>query len=626
MRDGFVRVAVGTPEIHVADCEFNANSVIALMEEAETKGVKLLNLPELCLVGFTAQDLMLHDTLIQGAAEALNAVCRASEGKQLIVVVGLPVAERGQLYNCAAVVQGGGVLGVVPKRYPGHAERRYFAPGMTGAHLLKICGMEAPFGTNILFECDELPEFRFAVEIGSDMSAPDSPGTHHALAGATVIAVPAASEEIVGRATFLRQLTSSYSARLACACLYANAGRGESTQDLVFSGHSLIAEKGELLAESKRYASGLTVSEIDLGRIEAERRRMGLFRSMEEYLSCDFHMDLVETEISRFVDPMPFVPSDAEARDLRCEDILNIQAQGLMQRIRHTHCRTAVIGVSGGLDSTLALLVTERAFRLLGLPASGILAVTMPCFGTTKRTRSNAEILSECLGMSFREVNIAAVVTQHFADIGQDMEDHGVTFENGQARERTQVLMDIANKCGGMVIGTGDLSELALGWATYNGDHMSMYGVNGSVPKTLVRFLVHHVAEHAEDEKLRSVLYDILDTPVSPELLPPVDGDIAQKTEDLVGPYELHDFFLYHLMRRNSTPEKILRIAKIAFAGRYDEDTIVKWLKVFCRRFFNQQFKRSCLPDGPKVGSVAVSPRGELCMPSDAVGALWQKL
>ena len=436
----------------------------------------------------------------------------------------------------------------------------------------------------------------------------------------------AANEELVGQSDYRRMMAKSQSSRLTCAYLYANAGMGESTQDKVFSGHSLIAECGEIIAESKPYTTGLTITEIDLKRIEADRRRTNTADATDEADLVPFSLNIEETPLSRYIDPMPFVPADPIERDRRCEDILNIQAQGLMQRLRHTHCKTAVIGVSGGLDSTLALLVTERAFRLLGLPASGIMAITMPCFGTTKRTRSNAEVLSECLGMSFREVSIAKAVTQHFEDIGHSMDDHSVTFENGQARERTQVLMDIANQCGGMVIGTGDLSELALGWATYNGDHMSMYGVNGAIPKMLVRYLVRHVAEHAESETLRNVLLDILDTPVSPELLPPKDGDIAQKTEDLVGPYELHDFFLYHLMRRGSSPEKILRLARYALGDRYDEETIRKWLKTFCRRFFNQQFKRSCLPDGPGVGTIGVSPRGGLRMPSDASSALWQKL
>ncbi len=631
MRDGFVRVAVGTPEIHVADCEFNAASIITLMNEAEEQGVKLLVLPELCLTGYTAQDLLLHDTLLRGTMDGLQKIVAASAGKQVVTVIGLPVAERGRLYNCAAVVQNGAMLGIVPKRNLAGSgssyEKRHFMPGFGEVRTLRVGAFEVPFGGNIIFECEELSELRVAVEIAEDLWAPDAVSVHHALAGATVIANPSATEEIVGQADYRRLLIQSQSARLTCGYLMAEAGMGESTQDLVFAGHRLIAESGNLLAESERYTTGLTVTELDVKLIDAERRRLNAFREeTADYVSVPFSLNVVETELSRLVDPMPFVPADPAVREKRCEDILNIQAQGLMQRLRHTHCRTAVIGVSGGLDSTLALLVAERAFRLLGLPTSGILAVTMPCFGTTRRTRSNAEVLSECLGLSFQEVSIAAAVTQHFNDIGQSMSSHDVTFENGQARERTQVLMDIANQRGGMVIGTGDLSELALGWATYNGDHMSMYGVNGSVPKMLVRYLVRHVAEHSENETLKNVLFDILDTPVSPELLPPVDGDIAQKTEDLVGPYELHDFFLYHLLRRACSPEKVFRLARYALGDRYDDETISKWLKTFCRRFFNQQFKRSCLPDGPKVGTVGVSPRGDLRMSSDSSGALWQKL
>jgi len=627
MRDGFIRVATGTPEIRVADCEFNAKSVIALMDEAARQQVKLLVLPELCLTGATAQDLLWQDTLIQGALEALQEICIASEVRDLVTVVGMPLELRGRLYNCAAVVQGGRVLAMIPQAEPKGASKNWFA-AWDGEYTTLEDGLfeETLFGSDVILECIEVPSLRFAVEIGNDISCADADAVRHCAAGATVIANCAASEEMVGQADYRRMMIKAQSSRLNCAYLYANAGMGESTQDMVFSGHSLIAECGELLTQSKPYATGLNITEIDVKRIESERRRLNSTDMAADYEQIAFSLSFDETPLSRFIDPMPFVPSDEAVRDQRCEEILNIQAQGLVQRLRHTHCKTAVIGVSGGLDSTLALLVTERAFRILGLPASGIRAITMPCFGTTKRTRSNAEVLSECLGMTFEEVSIAAAVTQHFKDIGHDMDKQDVTFENSQARERTQVLMDIANQCGGMVIGTGDLSELALGWATYNGDHMSMYGVNGAIPKTLVRYLVRYEADHAESETLRSVLLDILDTPVSPELLPPKDGDIAQKTEDLVGPYELHDFFLYHLLRRGSSPEKIFRLAKHAAGDKYDEETIRKWLMTFCRRFFNQQFKRSCLPDGPKVGTVGVSPRGGLRMPSDAGSALWQKL
>ncbi len=627
MRDGFVRVAVGTPEIRVADCEFNAKSIIALMDEAAKKQVKLLVLPELCLTGATAQDLLWQDTLIQGALDGLQEICVASEVRDLVTVVGMPLELRGRLYNCAAVVQGGRVLAMIPQAEPKGASKNWFA-AWDGEYTTLEDGLfeETMFGSDVILECTEMPALRFAVEIGNDLANADADAVRHSAAGATVIVNCAASEEMVGQSEYRRTMIKAQSSRLNCAYLYANAGIGESTQDMVFSGHSLMAECGEILSESKPYTTGLTVTEIDLKRIEGERRRVNSSDIGADYEQVPFSVIFEETPLSRFIDPMPFVPADEAIRDQRCEEILNIQAQGLVQRLRHTHCKTAVIGVSGGLDSTLALLVTERAFRILGLDASGIRAITMPCFGTTKRTRSNAEVLSECLGMTFEEVSIAAAVTQHFKDIGHDMDNHDVAFENSQARERTQVLMDIANQCGGMVIGTGDLSELALGWATYNGDHMSMYGVNGAIPKTLVRYLVRYEADHAESDTLRNVLLDILDTPVSPELLPPKDGDIAQKTEDLVGPYELHDFFLYHLLRRGSTPEKIFRLAKYAAGDKYDEETIRKWLLTFCRRFFNQQFKRSCLPDGPKVGTVGVSPRGGLRMPSDAGNALWQKL
>jgi len=627
MKDGFVRVAVGTPQIHVADCEFNAQSIIALMNEAKEKKVKVLALPELCITGATAQDLFWHDALLKGARDALKAICEASQGSDLVTVVGLPVAYRGRLYNCAAVVQNGCVIGLVPQTNVSGAKKNWFASCEGDWSLLDDGVFEqTQINDKLIFECVEMRGLRIAVVFGDDLSAVDSEAAGAAMDGATVIVNCAADAEIVGQADYRRMMVKSQSSRLTCAYLYANAGMGESTQDMVYSGHSLIAECGEIIAESKPYAAGLTVTEIDVQRIEADRRRANHLGGLVEREYMLFELNEAETPLSRYMDPMPFVPADPAVREARCEEILNIQAQGLVQRLRHTHCKTAVIGVSGGLDSTLALLVASRAFKLLGLPSEGIQAITMPCFGTTKRTRSNAEVLAECLGMSFREVSIAKAVTQHFEDIGQSLDDHSVTFENGQARERTQVLMDVANKCGGMVIGTGDLSELALGWATYNGDHMSMYGVNGGVPKMLVRYLVRHEAEHAADERLKNVLLDILDTPVSPELLPPKDGDIAQKTEDLVGPYELHDFFLYHLMRRGSSPEKIFRLAKHALGDKYDDETIEKWLKTFCRRFFNQQFKRSCLPDGPKVGTVGVSPRGDLRMPSDAVGALWQKL
>ena len=628
MKDGFVRVAAGTPKVRVADCAYNTENIIALMREAEEKRVKVLVLPELCVTGYTAADLFLQDTLLAGALSGLAAIKRASEELDLLTFVGLPIADCGRLYNCAAAVKGGRILGVTTKRnipnYSVYYELRHFEPGEDAMRTVRLLGEDVPFGNRLLFECEQLP-LRVAAELCEDLWVPQSPSIEHALAGANLIVNLSASDENVGKGDYRRSLVSMQSARLICGYIYANAGQGESSQDMVYAGHNLICENGALLAESERFTTGLLISEIDVQYLEAERRRMSSFgRRQEGYTRVPFSLKMEQTELTRRLSPTPFVPGDPAARDRRCEEILSIQTQGLMQRLRHIHGKCAVIGVSGGLDSTLALLVTARAFRALSLDPAGIKAVTMPCFGTTKRTRSNAEILARSLGMDFLEVPIADAVRVHFRDIGQDERVHDVTYENGQARERTQVLMDVANKEGGIVIGTGDLSELALGWATYNGDHMSMYGVNCSIPKTLIRYLVRYEADHAGDEELRSVLLDILDTPVSPELLPPVNGDISQKTEDLVGPYELHDFFLYYLLRRACPPKKVLRLAVHALGDRYDEATILAWLRVFCRRFFSQQFKRSCLPDGPKVGSVTLSPRGDLRMPSDASGALWQ--
>ena len=628
MKDGFVRVAAGTPKVRVADCAYNTENIIALMREAEEKRVKVLVLPELCVTGYTAADLFLQDTLLAGALSGLAAIKRASEGMDVLTFVGLPIADCGRLYNCAAAVKGGRILGVTTKRnipnYSVYYELRHFEPGEDAMRTVRLLGEDVPFGNRLLFECEQLP-LRVAAELCEDLWVPQSPSIEHALAGANLIVNLSASDENVGKGDYRRSLVSMQSARLICGYIYANAGQGESSQDMVYAGHNLICENGTMLAESERFTTGLLISEIDVQYLEAERRRMSSFgRRQEGYTRVPFSLKMEQTELTRRLSPTPFVPGDPAARDRRCEEILSIQTQGLMQRLRHIHGKCAVIGVSGGLDSTLALLVTARAFRALSLDPAGIKAVTMPCFGTTRRTRSNAEILARSLGMDFLEIPIADAVRVHFRDIGQDERVHDVTYENGQARERTQVLMDVANKEGGIVIGTGDLSELALGWATYNGDHMSMYGVNCSIPKTLIRYLVRYEADHAGDEELRDVLLDILDTPVSPELLPPVDGDISQKTEDLVGPYELHDFFLYYLLRRACPPKKVLRLAVHALGDRYDEATILSWLRVFCRRFFSQQFKRSCLPDDPKVGSVTLSPRGDLRMPSDASGALWQ--
>ena len=604
MRDGFVKVAVGTPVLRVADCVFNGEKTLELIRQASEQGVKLLVFPELGLTGCSCGDLFYQRTLLDGAETALEQLLDATKELEIVFLVGMPVRMGGLLFNCAVVCQNGELLGVVPKTCLTQEERRWFAEAPADMTGVELCGQTVLFGTDVLFCCEELPELVFAAEICQDLWAPAAPSVCHAAAGATVVCGLNAAAEAVGKAAYCRQLVMSQSAKCSAAYLYAAAGEGESTSDLVYGGHDMIAENGVILAE-RRFAGGLLTAEVDVCRLEQERRRLQNCDAgwSEEYEMVSFHLTMEETKLTRPVAKSPFVPVDAEEKQAICEEILTIAALGLKRRLDHTRAKTAVIGLSGGLDSTLAL--------------------TMPCFGTTKRTRSNAEILAERSGCSFRTVPIGDTVRSHFADIGQSMDNHDVTFENGQARERTQVLMDLANMTGGMVVGTGDLSELALGWATYNGDHMSMYGVNGAIPKTLVRHLVHYVARNSEDAAMAAVLDDILDTPVSPELLPAVDGEIAQKTEDLVGPYDLHDFFLYYIMRWAFPPAKVYRLAKYAFAGAFDDATILKWLKTFYRRFFTQQFKRSCMPDGVKVGSVGLGPRGDYLMPSDATARIW---
>ena len=636
MRDGFVKVAAGTPSIRVADCRYNAESCFTLMREADRQGVRVLVLPELCLTGYTCGDLFLQETLLRGAEEALSTVLEATKHLDMVTALGLPVRFENKLYNCAAVIQKGVILGLVPKthlpNYGEFYEARWFAPGPAETRQVTFCGQSVPLGSRQLFFCQDLPELVLGVELCEDLWAVEPPSTRLAALGATLILNLSASDEVVGKADYRRALVTGQSARLVCGYVYADAGEGESTTDLVFTGHNLIAENGALLSE-RRFASGLTISEVDVARLAYERRRMNTYPSRdgrEDALlhglwRTGFSLESATTTLTRYVSPTPFVPEDAADRAERCEEILKVAALGLKKRLEHTHAAAAVVGLSGGLDSTLAVLITAVAMGLLDRPASDIIAVTMPCFGTTDRTKSNAVLLAERLGCTLKTIDISEAVRLHFKDIGQSMSDHDVTFENGQARERTQVLMDVANQCGGLVVGTGDLSELALGWATYNGDHMSMYGVNASIPKTLVRHLVGYVCgDKAESEpELSHVLADILDTPVSPELLPAVNGQISQKTEDLVGPYELHDFFLYYAIRWAFPPRKVLRLAEHAFGRTYDRSTILKWEKTFYRRFFAQQFKRSCLPDGPKVGSVTLSPRGDWRMPSDAVVALW---
>ena len=635
MRDGFVKVAAVTPEVRVADVAFNVDACTVEAERACTEdGASIVVLPELAITGYTCEDLFWQDALLDAAERGLADFAARTADLDALLLVGAPVRVNAKLYNCCAVVSSGTILGVVPKRhiptYNEFYEGRHFVPGTADVVPIDVAGqLDVPFGMSQLFACEELPELVVAAEICEDLWVPEPPSIRHAQAGATLICNLSASNALVGKADYRRELVRGQSARLVCGYVYASAGTGESTQDLVFSGHDLVAENGRLLAEGAPFGDGRALTELDVRQLVAERRRMSTFETVANAAQMDYHvsrftLDVHHVHLTRWVDPHPFVPSDPARRAERCEDVFAIQAHGLAKRLAHTHSSRAVIGVSGGLDSTLALLVAVRAFDLLGLDRTGIIAVTMPGFGTTDRTHDNATLLSQALGVQLREIVIGPAVRQHFSDIGHDESVHDVTYENSQARERTQILMDVANQEGGLVIGTGDLSELALGWATYNGDHMSMYAVNASVPKTLVRHLVRYVADTCGNAAEKDVLLDVLDTPVSPELLPATgDGKIAQRTEDLVGPYELHDFFLYEVLRHGAGPRKVFRLARHALGEKYDTETILSWLKVFYRRYFAQQFKRSCLPDGPKVGSAAVSPRGDLRMPSDACSTLW---
>ena len=621
MKDGFVSVACGTPPLRLADCDYNAEQTFTMMRLAEQAGAKVLVLPELGLTGYTCGDLFYQDALLRGAEQALATVLEATRNLEVVTAVGLPVRVKERLYNCAAIIQKGVILGLVPKvhlpNYGEFYEKRQFTPGPEDwGTYVPLCGQddEIYFKAGQIFRCENIPELTLGFEICEDLWSPEAPSIQMAQAGATIIGNLSASNDLIGKDAYRRQLVTMQSAKLLCGYLYASAGEGESTSDVVFGAHQLIAENGALLGE-QRFENGLLISEIDVQKLSYERRRTQMLEQRSAHGGIVFSLTPAETKLTRYIAPKPFVPEGKEDRDARCREILLIASLGLKQRLEHTGAKTAVVGLSGGLDSTLAVLITGLAMKMLDRPMTEIVAVTMPCFGTTDRTRNNAVIL-----------DISASVRSHFKDIGHDMADHSVTFENAQARERTQVLMDIANQTGGIVIGTGDLSELALGWCTYNGDHMSMYAVNASIPKTLVRHLVAYLArDNAEkDEALRDVLEDILDTPVSPELLPAVQGQISQKTEDLVGPYELHDFFLYYLLRWGYSPRKIYRLAQYALGGQYSREVILKWLKTFYRRFFSQQFKRNCLPDGPKVGTVALSPRGDWRMPSDAQWTLWQ--
>ena len=629
MRDGFISVACGTPKLRLADCHYNAEQTFTMMRQAEKAGVKLLVLPELGLTGYSCGDLFYQETLLRGAEEALTTVLEATRNLEVVTAVGMPLQKDNKLYNCAVIIQKGQVLGVVPKthlpNYSEFYEKRQFAAAPAENTTVTLLGKSVPFGNKLVFRCAELPELVLGFEICEDMWAPVSPSVTLAVSGATIIGNLSASNDIIGKDGYRRQLVSMQSAKLLCGYVYSSAGEGESTSDVVFGSHQIIAENGTILQES-RFENGLRSSEIDVQKMCYERRRTQMFDAAATVWEVPFSLTVADTKLTRYVAPMPFVPEDKADRDERCREILLLASLGLKQRMEHTGAKTAVVGLSGGLDSTLAVLITGLAMKMLDRPMTDIIAVTMPCFGTTSRTKNNAVILAEQLGATLRTVDISASVRSHFKDIGHDMEDHSVTFENGQARERTQVLMDIANQSGGIVIGTGDLSELALGWCTYNGDRMSMYGVNASIPKTLVRHLVGYLArDNADkDEALHDVLEDILDTPVSPELLPAVQGEISQRTEDLVGPYELHDFFLYYMLRWGFSPRKVYRLALYALGKQYSREIILKWLKTCYRRFFTQQFKRNCLPDGPKIGSVALSPRGDWRMPSDAKWNLWQ--
>ena len=631
MKDGFIKVAAATPKIKVADPAYNTEEILKIIDETEKNGASILVFSELTISGYTCGDLFLQQPLLTECKNQLLRIVKATENKSMLVVVGCPIVIKQKLYNCADVISDGSNLGIVQKTHlPNYSEFYELRHFTSGEGLEEDLWFGEEFGyvnvaVNQLFKCKEIPELVVACEICEDLWVPLPPSTYHAMAGATVICYPSASVETTTKESYRRCLVSNQSARLLAAYIYADAGEGESTQDVVYSGHHLICENGSVLAEAKRFTNEIIYADIDVQKLAAERRKMTSFPGgqTEDYFEQEFSLEVKENKITRTFPKAPFVPDNQDERDKRCDEILSLQSMGLKKRLEHTNCKHAVVGISGGLDSTLAVLVTARAFDLLDIPRENLICVTMPCFGTTDRTYQNAVSLIKELGATLKEVRIEKAVRQHFADIGHDENNHDVTYENSQARERTQILMDMANQYNGMVIGTGDMSELALGWATYNGDHMSMYAVNCSVPKTLVRYLVLYYAETTDNKKLSEVLMDVLDTPVSPELLPPVDGVISQKTEDLVGPYELHDFFLYYMLRFGFPKSKLYRMAKLTFDGVYDDETIKKWLDKFYWRFFSQQFKRSCLPDGPKVGSVAVSPRGDLRMPSDASPTAW---
>ena len=635
MKYGFVKVAAAVPAVKVADVEYNVQQIESLIAQAEGRGVEVIVFPELCVTGYSCQDLFKEQLLLDRSEAAILALLDFTRKLDIISIVGLPVVINGLLYNCAAVIQSGSLLGLVPKTYlPNYAEfyeKRWFASAqdLNPSEFYFAGGMISVSADPKLFVTSD--GVKFGIEICEDVWAPIPPSNNLAVAGADIIFNLSASNEVIGKHKYLRSLLAQQSARTISGYVYASCGFGESTQDVVYGGNAMIYENGRLLVEGTRFSFQPQIQscQIDVEKLRVERRQNTTFINAQRgALACEIACKPVaprDFELQREINPHPFIPKQEDMQDT-CEEILSIQVAGLSKRLYHINASKAVVGISGGLDSTLALLVTVKAFDKLGLDRKGIIGITMPGFGTTDRTHHNAVKLMESLGITQREISIAKAVKQHFEDIGHNMQSHDVTYENFQARERTQILMDVANQVGGMVIGTGDLSELSLGWCTYNGDHMSMYGVNGGVPKTLVQYLIRYMARLPHFAQQRDTLIDVVDTPISPELTPAdAEGNIQQKTEDLVGPYELHDFFLYYMMRYGFRPQKVFMLAKHAFKDSYDDDTIKKWLTTFCRRFFNQQFKRSCMPDGPKVGSVSLSPRGDWRMPSDAVSTLWLK-
>ncbi len=637
MSYGFVRVAAAVPRLRVADCIYNAENIMKLIKKSIDEGAQFVVFPELCLTGYTCGDLFQQEVLLKESEKQLNSILDQTKNLDIVVLLGIPFRVDNQLYNCGVAIQKGNILGVVPKTYiPGYSEfyeERWFASGKNVFRdSVNLCGRQVPFGTDLLFEAEGHSNICFGIEICEDLWVPIPPSSLQSVSGATLLFNLSASNEVIGKYEYRKNLIKQQSAKCFAGYVYSSSGVYESTTDVVFGGHAIIAEYGSILSENERFSRNdqLIVSDIDVEKIINDRSKNTSYMEysqIKNFRKIQFDLGLRDmTKLRRFVDPHPFVPSNASTRDERCSEIFMIQTSGLAKRYEHTGMKYAVIGISGGLDSTLALLVVVRAFDMLNIPRENIIAVTMPGFGTTDITYTNAIELMKSMNVTIREVDIRPACIQHFKDIGHNPKEHDVTYENVQARERTQILMDISNKVGGLVIGTGDLSELALGWCTYNGDHMSMYAVNSSIPKTLVKFLTQWVADNVVSERTKDVLYKILDTPISPELLPPdALGKIQQKTEDIVGPYELHDFFLYHVVRYGACPKKVLFLAEQAFEGIYDSDTIRKWLKVFYRRFFSQQFKRSCLPDGPKVGTISLSPRGDWRMPSDASAEIWTR-